>query len=225
MKTNFVPLLLLFIVGVQSSELFGQMSVSVETDITPCAAVCNASATVEVMNGVGPFEYSWSNGGIGQVQSGWCTGLYSVTVIDLGTNEIITEHFIVFTQSQPFIALSLIATTASSTAQSCDGTATVEFPNAVPPIQIVSTSGSVNMYSPNGAVISGLCAGSLDVGVIDEIGCTSYSPINIPLGTDIPTIGQWGSVSLCLLSLILGCIALSPNRTSSNMYSRKRICL
>jgi gliding motility-associated-like protein len=56
---------------------------TIQNNLT-CNGSCNASASVTVQNGSGPYSFLWNNGSTSASVSSLCAGTYSVTVTDAG---------------------------------------------------------------------------------------------------------------------------------------------
>lgn len=139
------------------------------TDIS-CFGENDGVATVTA-TGNGPFSYSWSpSGGSSSTASGLGADSYTVTVTD-NNNCVSTETV---TINEP----SEIILTTSTTASQCtvdDGSATVS-----------ATGGTGNytyLWTPSsqtGPTATGLGAGSYDIEVTDDSGCSATETVNVP---------------------------------------------
>ncbi|MBI4645610.1 MAG: T9SS type A sorting domain-containing protein [Bacteroidia bacterium] len=163
-----------------------------------CYISCDGSMTVTGSNGVAPYTYLWSPGGMTTAQiSMLCADTYSVTVTDALSNTIVTQA----TVSEP---TELIAAMVTLTGTICnggnDGTAIVIVTGGTPPY---------NYYWSNGAttsILTGLSAGIISVTIIDQNNCETIewavisepAPIAIsPSITDVVCYGDSsGSITL-----------------------------
>ncbi len=128
-----------------------------------CFGNCDASASVTVYGGTGPFGYLWNNGATTAAISGLCAGTYKVTVTD--GNGCTKE------MSRTIVAPSAITTTISQIKPlcygACNGSLTVVAKGGV--------AGGYNYLWNTGATtatISGLCSGTYTVTVSDKNGCS-----------------------------------------------------
>jgi gliding motility-associated-like protein len=136
-----------------------------------CFGECNGFATAIPSGGQSPYSYVWSENGTptgqtSQTATGLCPGSYDVMVTDAAgctqTNSVI------ITEPSPLFM------DASTTDVTCFGICDGE-------IIVDETSGGTSPYSYtlNGGVadtdlnFSGLCAGTYNVGVIDDNNCTT----------------------------------------------------
>ncbi len=132
-----------------------------KTDIT-CNFVSNGKATVNVLGGVAPYTYFWSNGATSATAHNLNVGNYTVTITD--ANNCKTTASVSITQP------SALVITASSTNISCygqnNGSATVSVTGGVAPYTYVWSNGQT------GTTLSGLIPGTYVVTVIDANGCS-----------------------------------------------------
>lgn len=131
-----------------------------------CHGECNGTASVNVQNGTGPYQYTWSDPAIqtSAAADSLCPGTYTVTVTD--------QQGCSFTGSvtitQPPPLQLTITTTPDYCGGLCAGSATA------------LVTGGVSGYSynwsdslsQNGPVANGLCPGNYQLGITDANGCS-----------------------------------------------------
>ena len=133
-----------------------------------CYDQCNGFLSVsDVLNGIPPFNYVWSNGETTPGIYDLCPGTYSLTITD-AKNCVVSESFSVGSFSE-------IWPNAAATDETCmgcsDGTATVNPAGGTPPYWFVWSTGA---YTQS---ISGLAPGNYTVTVGDVHECTSESSV------------------------------------------------
>ncbi len=129
-----------------------------------CNGGTNASASVVVTGGTGPYSYSWSpSGGTAATATGLSAGSYTVTITDANSCQTTRN----FTITQP-IAL---AATAAQTNIACNGAS-----NGSATINVTGGTGTYTyVWSPSGGTAktaTGLSAGTYTVTATDANGCT-----------------------------------------------------
>ncbi|MCO6480930.1 MAG: T9SS type A sorting domain-containing protein, partial [Phaeodactylibacter sp.] len=132
-----------------------------------CPGLNDGTATATAINGVPPFIYLWSNGGITQTITGLAPGAYTVTIID-GSGCIAMATADV--GAAPPLDISL-SSTEVSTCGAADGAATVTIGQGLPPLAISWSTGAST------ATISGLAGGTYSVTVTDGNGCTANGSV------------------------------------------------
>lgn len=152
-------------------------------DTTTCPGVCDGSAEVQFNCGTPLCSVAWfdANGndlGLSTEQlTGLCGGTYLVAVTN-GIGCLSIDTAIV---AEPDPVIANLSTTPVSCAGVCDGTATVGPTGGLPPYTIewnpVPTNGQGNPMA------EGLCAGTAEVTITDDAGCSIVAPFLI-LGPD-----------------------------------------
>ncbi len=132
-----------------------------------CPGFNDGTATATAMNGVPPYIYLWSNGGVTQTITGLIPGTYTVTIID-GSG--CTAMATVDVGAAPPLNISL-SSTPVTTCGAADGAATVTINQGQPPLTIAWSTGAST------AMISGLAGGTYSVTVTDGNGCTSNGSV------------------------------------------------
>jgi len=144
-------------------------SISASTNVS-CNGGTNGSATVSASGGTPSYSYSWSNLQTTATASNLAAGTYSVTITD--NHSCTTTSSVTITQ--PTLLTSAIS---SSTQVSCFGTSTGS--------ATVAAFGGTSPYSylwsntQTTATVSNLAAGTYNVTVTDNKGCTSTSSVTI----------------------------------------------
>ncbi|MGQ9847515.1 MAG: PKD domain-containing protein, partial [Bacteroidales bacterium] len=142
-----------------------------------CYGNCTGSATVEIINGIPPYSYSWSNNTNNSIANNLCVGSYDVTVFDVNgctatTSVTITEP--------PQLTLNVSNIIATQCYGDCNGSASVVANGGTPPYTFNWSSGTTNLPSNNT-----LCAGNHFVTVTDANGCTSTTVATVPQPSEL----------------------------------------
>ncbi|MBT8233650.1 MAG: T9SS type A sorting domain-containing protein, partial [Bacteroidia bacterium] len=147
-----------------STTIFGSNAISCNASSTNASCgLSNGTATVQVFNGSGNYNYTWSNGQNTQTITGLSSGTYTVTVVDV-TSGCITHCSTSLTSGS--LPVCSVTTTPSSCSEA-NGTATVI---------VGGGTGSYSYLWSNGQTttsISGLDVGSYSVTVTDSAGCST----------------------------------------------------
>ncbi|MCB0521638.1 MAG: T9SS type A sorting domain-containing protein [Saprospiraceae bacterium] len=134
-----------------------------------CENDTNGTATAVPAGGVAPYTYLWSGGQTTVTVNGLGTGLFNVTVTDGNGCEIAGTTQIVYTST---LSSAMSATNAKCFG-SLDGTATAIGIDGAAPYTYNWNNGDTT------AAISGLGAGSYQVTVTDNNGCTVANSISV----------------------------------------------
>ncbi|MBW8048926.1 MAG: T9SS type A sorting domain-containing protein [Cytophagales bacterium] len=135
-----------------------------------CAA-SDGSAVVIVNGGTMPYTYSWSTGGINQIETGLSAGIYSVTVTDANLCSMIAP-VIVNNVGGPTI--SIVSTTDVNCNNPSIGAIDINVTGGVAPYTY--------SWSPTGDTtqnISNLTIGTYGITVTDANGCIAVASIDI----------------------------------------------
>ena len=159
-----------------------------QTNVT-CYGLCNGSATVSTWGWNG---FLWSPGGqTTATATGLCAGSYAVTVTNLDTACSATYNFTITQPTQVVVSASIITNVSCNS--SCTGSALASATGGSPGYNFSwAPSGG------NGAVATGLCAGTYTVTATDASGCTGSATVTIsqppPLSGNIYILGgdPWG---------------------------------
>ncbi len=159
-------------VTIQSFSCSG-FGANISSENISCFGQNDGTATVAVSGETNPVNYSWSNGGTGQMIENLSANDYFVTVVD-GSG--CSSELTVTIQEPSELDLSLSATNVS-TANGNDGTATANASGGTP-----FSGGSYQYKWSNGSTsktITSLTAGNYSVTVTDQNGCTISESVEI----------------------------------------------
>lgn len=168
-----------------------------------CAGVCNGTASVFAVGGVGPFDYDWNNGAeSGPTASALCAGSNSLHVED--ANGCAFDTTFVF-DVQPILPNESF--TDATCFNGCDGTATV------------APTGGTGTYDFNWvptppfgqgtANASALCAGNWAVTITDQNGCDTT--VNFTITEPAPIIPNPSSFDASCPDVCDGSASVSPS--------------
>ncbi len=143
---------------------------STQTDAS-CFEECDGEITItNVVNGVAPFTYSWSNGQTTQTATDLCAGDYSVTVTDDKNCSVVSETF---TISEPEAIIVNASSTNETANDANDGTATANPTNGNSPYTYSWSNGE------NTQTIDNLSPGTYTVTVTDDNGCINSESVDV----------------------------------------------
>ncbi|PLX04776.1 MAG: hypothetical protein C0594_08850, partial [Marinilabiliales bacterium] len=150
-------------------------TISGSTNVS-CNGLCDGDATVNITGGTAPYTQLWNDPSAqtGLTASGLCAGSVSVTVTD--NVGCIATASVSITQN-PVLAASITGSTDVSCNGLCDGTATVSANGG-------TGAGTFDFEWSDGSsqtttTASALCAGSYDVTVTDDNGCSITKTVTI----------------------------------------------
>lgn len=165
------------------------LAASISGTNVSCAGAGDGTATVVASGGTPPYSYLWSNGATSSTAGGLSGGTYTVIVRDRNLCEI--TRTLVITEAPP-LSVSLITTHVNCYGAN-DGSVEVD----------LSTIGGTAPYSyawspagPNAPLNSGLGAGTYQVTVTDNAGCT---------GTNVSVVTQPDSLRLAAITEDVQC--------------------
>ncbi len=130
------------------------LEASITVNNQPDCGLANGSVTINVTGGVGPFSFSWGDNTA--TQNNLSSGVYTVTISDLGTGACELEYTFALTDNVPSAMINITDTTALTCAGINDGSIdfTVNYDLAfVLPADTIITDG-VNVYT-NGNIPAG----------------------------------------------------------------------
>jgi gliding motility-associated-like protein len=137
-----------------------------------CFGTCDGSATINIVTGTGPYNYSWTPAAPNvATANALCAGTVSCLVTDAGG----CTDTQTFSITEPPAITNTIAIANDSCFGQCNGSAS---------LTISGGTGSVYTYawSPSGgnnSSASNLCAGNYSCLVTDSTGCTANIPVTI----------------------------------------------
>jgi len=135
-----------------------------------CFGVCDGQIDFIAAGGTSPYQYSIDNGSVYQAGSsftGLCDGAYELIVQDVNgcTGGISTENL-----TEPTAVSYSPTITNASCNGVCDGQIDLAAGGGTPPYQYSINNGGAYQAGTN---FSSLCAGSYDILILDNNGCTS----------------------------------------------------
>ncbi len=159
--------------GTDSVELLAPdtLLLSLNTLNVLCHGGATGSMDALVTGGLSSYQYDWSNGETSSANTGLSAGWYSVVVTDsLGC--ILSDSMEVL---EPDELISNINTYWNDSIGTCDGGAVVGMQGGTPPFTYLWDDPS----STTNDTVVGLCAGTYQVTVTDDNGCTSTVDVTI----------------------------------------------
>jgi subtilisin-like proprotein convertase family protein len=136
---------------------------------------------LNVINGQAPYSYNWSNGSTSPTLDNVGTGIYTCTISDLGTCQIVTEPF--FIDFENIISYSLISLSQPSCQGLNDGTATLLISGGLGPYD-VKWSDEIN-----GNQVNNLSTGTYEVTITDATNCSIVTDPIVVIGNQVITAG------------------------------------
>lgn len=172
----------------------------ISTTVSQTNNLCNGgtagSATVNVLNGLPPYLFSWSNGGSTATIAALPAGIYTVTVTDAQACQVIRT----VTISQPGLPITVNSTVTDVTCFGGNNGSIALTPiNGAAPYTYLWNTGATT------SGITGLSAGSYSVTVTDNNGCTAQSSI---------PVNQFAVISLSVSSVNATCFGTASGSTS-----------
>ena len=140
-----------------------EILVAIATTAITCYGANNASITLTVSGGVGPFQAAWDNLATGFFQNNLSAGTYVITITD-ATNcqKIITVNI----PEAPIFVVNPIVTNISCFGAN-DGSINLNFVGGIAPVNLTWSDGSTA-----GTIRNNLAAGTYSVTIIDGVPCT-----------------------------------------------------
>jgi gliding motility-associated-like protein len=151
------------------------MNATVSTKSENCSAA-DGAFTMNVSGGTSP--YSYSTVAIGNSTSNVFTGLSSgsyTTIITDVNNCRDTVKFYVGNLST--VSVSVVSSASAQCYGQCTGSVQLAVQNAVAPV----TYSASGQPTTNSNIITGLCAGFINIKVIDALGCPATTTLNFPV--------------------------------------------
>lgn len=145
-----------------------------------CEGRLDGSIQINVTNGQEPYTYLWSNGSKNPTITNIGTGIYTCTISDFGTCEIITEP--IFVDFESIINYSLLSLNPPICQGQNNGTATLLISGGVPPYNIDWGNGI------SGSQVNNLESGEYIVTITDGSSCSiETDPITVISRQEITT--------------------------------------
>lgn len=166
------------------------------TDVT-CFGLCDGTASAIVGGGTPGYSYSWLPGGLTTPSvSGLCPGSYTVTITDLNGCTL-SDTVTIIQPTQVFANPSVVSNISCAGVIPCDGSATASPSGGTAPYSLFDWTGTpAGDFTPT---VTGLCAGTYNVTVLDANGCPSTMPVTItqPLVLSAPITSSTSSCNVC----------------------------
>ncbi len=156
-------------VNIGSTSTLAINTLTIDNPIS-CNGVCDGTATVTGTGGQIPYGYEWSNGETTSTITGLCAGNYGVTLTD--TNGCIFTDILMLNEPGPLSTNAL--SNGGAFCGASNGSATATGNGGTTPYGYNWDSGEVTQTATN------LGAGTHNVTVTDNNGCTSTASVVIP---------------------------------------------
>ena len=137
-----------------------------------CFGYCDGTAEVTATGGNGAYSYQWTPAFAGSTSlaTGLCAGTYAVNVLD--TNGCAMQATFLIAQPQPLVIDNLLSTPETCPG-TCDGSVSVVDAEGV----LFSFDGGATFQQ--GTTLTDLCAGQLNVVMMDMNGCLAMAPAEV----------------------------------------------
>jgi len=151
-----------------SDIIYEVLSIDNET----CKGRSDGNITISASNGQEPYTYLWSNGATSSELRNIASGIYTCTISDFGTCQIVTEP--IFVDFNDIINYSLLSIIPPSCQGRNDGTATLLISGGIPPYDIDWGNGIT------GSQVNNLVSGDYIVTISDGSSCSiETDPISV----------------------------------------------
>lgn len=177
-------------------------NISAQTNVA-CAGALTGSVSIGVSGGTGPYTYKLDAGAFqaSNTFNGVSAGAHVVTVQDANGCQGTVNVNITQPTALTFSSVAVAATCNGV----CDGQITVNASNATPPYQYSSNNG-LTFQASN--VLTGLCAGNINVVVKDANGCLANAVVAITQPTALTS--TYGHVDPQCYQTPTGSISFTP---------------
>ena len=169
----------------------GLLEFAVHYDQQTCDFACNGQYAVEILNGVGPFNYTVTGPSYSsalQADMNLCPGAYSVTVDDLGQAINCMHNFNVLTLTPNTYTTNAVM---PSSYGACDGMLEILVSGGVPPYSYQWYDAGMNILpGETGYQLQNICAGTYNV---------IFSDNTPPCGTGTGGVGTGGSTVVTIV--------------------------
>ena len=144
-------------------EPYTNLNVNISSQNISCSGDCDGQIEIDVLEGIPPYTYTWSNGVLGDTLiDNLCEGNYAYTITD--SENCVDSGTITLSEPTP-LSFSIV-TTNPSCKDSCNGFASFDVNGGVPPYSFNWNN------SFTGFENSSLCAGAYIVTITDDNNCT-----------------------------------------------------
>lgn len=186
-----------------------QPQIAIDTIVTDATCgICNGEITVIPNGGVPGYDYLWGNGETTSTISNLCAAVYTVDVTDsLGCS----VNFDIPVSNIGGPTSATVSVTDASCFGVCDGEATVTPDDGTAPFSYLWIPGGYTTSN-----VSGLCAGSYNVQIIDSAGCIFTQLVTINQPSEIVSNSN---VTQATCGLCNGEIVLNPTGGDSGPYT------
>jgi gliding motility-associated-like protein len=135
-----------------------------------CPNFCNGQAAVNVIGGMPPITYQWSNGATTSSINNFCVGTYTLIV---SNNFCVNDSIFDTVHISNMLIANVVSVTNVTCYDSCNGSASIAVNGSNPPFNYFWNNGIFTPSSNN------LCAGLFSVTIIDSIGCIVQDTFSI----------------------------------------------
>lgn len=152
-----------------------------------CSGNASGAINIDVLGGVPPYTYSWSNGAITKDVNSLVPGSYTVRVKDAaGCSEDFST--IIKVDTANLIELAVVSVADARCAGSSSGSINVSVSGGVPPYTYMWSNGAITKD------LSYVKSGSYLLNVMDAIGCTAQLSVNVGINNTNPVTVKLDSV-------------------------------
>ncbi|MDX2002124.1 MAG: Ig-like domain-containing protein [Chitinophagales bacterium] len=171
------------VIVVNVGEISGLL---ISQQVTPASCgQADGIAQLNISGGTAPYTINWSNGGTGNILSGFAAGLYQATITDAAGCSTI-ESVVIGNIGGPAITIDSIADITC--ANSSTGSISISVAGGTAPYTYAWSNGGQT------ASISGLISGPYAVTVTDANGCVAVADASVGTATEILVVADMDSV-------------------------------
>lgn len=142
------------------------------TDLT-CNGTCNGSSEVVVNGTTGPYTYLWSSSDVTSIITNLCAGDYDITVSDV--SGCTTTGSTTISEPLPWDVTNSYSDISCFGA--CSGSIDLTVSGATPPYSYLWEGPAA--FTSTDEDLTGLCAGTYNLTITDDVSCTYLLTINI----------------------------------------------
>ncbi len=146
------------------------LGLTLQNNMSATCGMSNGSLAISVTGGTAPYQFTWSNGGVGSTLTNLAGGAYLVTVTDANLCSV-SDSFWVAATAAPVLTFD---TALAASCGSPNGSASVVVSGGNPPYQINWSTGATGLQLQN---VNG---GNYQAWVTDSLGCTDTITVNVP---------------------------------------------